>query len=186
MRKLALLYYFVKDLSYTDKLVSVGESFNPVISTQGFNVSDWPGLTTDSLFIVDYGHPEGPKFLARLDPYDSEGNLRQAIIYALAGKFDKIGEERSKTVYRSGDPEVNGLWEGDSLDLPFPQIGAGDIWEAFKNLFAFSWVPWWAWAGIAAVASVKSANAKRPMCQAVFGVATAFAGYKAFKKFNQK
>lgn len=184
MRQLTLLYYFLNDLSYADKLVKVGESFTPIIRTQGLNAADWPGLKQDSLFIVDYGNPSGPKFLARLDPYDSESNLNQALTYALAGKFDNIGSQKSKQIYRGGDPENNGLFEGAGLDLPFPQIGAGDILDNILASLNLSWLPWYVWAAAGGVLILSAATAKSKPFKIIYGLSGGYLAFRALKKYR--
>lgn len=183
---IGLHFYFYKDISYQDTLNSVASEFQPSIPVTGQPIEDFPGLKEDALFLIGYvNETSEAKFMARLDPYASAATIRQAIIYALAGKFDNISEEKTKQIWTSGDPSANGIFEGSALDVPWPRIGVGTLIDGLKNLLSFNWIPWWAWASISAVFSVKVATSKRPLCQAIAGVVTAYSGYRAYKKFSQ-
>ncbi|HMW39285.1 MAG: hypothetical protein K1X68_13595 [Saprospiraceae bacterium] len=191
MTGIAIVNFFGGSRPTTDwltKFETVGSHFSPFIPVSNFPKEDWKGLTDDSSWIVrvnDSGSDQPAiKYLVRLDPDISDSDLRQALTYALAGRFDNLSENLTRKVYRGGDPATNGLFEGPALDLPWPQLGLGDLVDALKRLLSLNWVPWWAWAGAAVMMAVGAVSAKRIVPRVLFGSAGLYSGYRAFKKYR--
>jgi len=182
--KLHLIIYFKSALSYIDKIEKIGAEFSPVISVSNFAADS--KMPSDTLYIVDAENPDQLKYLARLDPFDSEAVIRQAIVYALAGKFNDIGSEKSKKIYRGGDPTENGIFDGIPLDLPFTAPELGDAFDKLINALKLNWIPWYAWAGLGGFLLLQSLSTKGVLYKAIYGAGGAFLGYKAITKYRQK
>lgn len=186
MKRLGLIYYFTDDLSFSDKLDRVGGSFSPEISVQGIPAEYYQGLKQPVLFIVDATDPEQVHFLARLDPYDSEANIRQALVYAIAGKFNNLSEEKSKQIWRGGDPSTSGIFEADGFDLPLPQVSGKEILDRVISALNLQWVPWYAWAGLGAFLVLQGLQSRGFLFKAIYGGAGAYLTYKAISKYRKK
>ncbi len=188
MRRLAFVNFsgFIDPqyFEYIDVYNRVGSEFNPPVLSQTFSLDQWPGLKEDVMFLVDISDPENQKYLTRLDPYEKDGTIRQAVIYALAGKFDNLDQNKAQTIWKGGDPSSNGIFEGSSLDLPWPRIGIGDLLDKLKQLLSFNWLPWWAWAGISTVATIKSSTTKKIVPKTIYGILGAVTAWRGFTKWN--
>lgn len=170
---------------YIDVYNRVGAEFNPPVLSQTFSLDQWPGLKEDVMFLVDITDPENQKYLTRLDPYEKDGTIRQAVIYALAGKFDNLDQKKAQTIWKGGDPSSNGIFEGSALDLPWPRIGIGDLLDKLKQLLSFNWVPWWAWAAVSTISTIKATRSKTVVAQALYGVVSGYSAFRAIKKYNK-
>lgn len=182
MKQIGIIYFFQDSLDFVKNFDEVSTEFYPqVSSTQGFFREDWPGLKQDTVWIVsgDSQDQTKPKYLARLDPNADKATIRQALTYAIAGKFDNLGEDVTRKIYKGGDPSTNGIFEGSAIDLPFPQLGLG-------NILSFNWIPWWAWAGLGAILALQTLTVKNKALKLLFGAGSAYTGYRAFKKYKSK
>lgn len=160
-----------------DRLQSIVDSFKVQNLIAHDTIPDAKRFNTITFY---NGDVTPPKSLVTI-PADKDDNfIREVIKLILSGQFDDAKKGES-FIYQGGAPSDRNSF----ISMPW-DIGVTNIFSDIADFIKMNWMPWWGFAALAAVFSIRAASSKRLFCQAVCGSASAYFGYRVFKKLSSK
>lgn len=123
------------------------------------------------------------KLLVKLDININQFAFNEAYKKCLAGYFDNVPKDQIGT-YTGGNTSLDSSWIQIPMPFDLPDFGVNSILDKLFDALGLGKLSWIPYAAGATICSIKATTSKSLVSQSLFGAASVYLGYSAYKKFK--